>query len=87
MYTDHHVEGYTEKQERERQHQQALADTFKELENWNAVFRGKLELGCRHGQTEAVMKQINDTSAEVGSCITRILDLMPLPMLPRKNRY
>lgn len=90
MYTSHHIEGYTEKQERERQQQQALADAFKELEQWQQVFRGKLEHGCRHGRTEAVMEQINDASAEVGSCIERILHLMPRPMLEAPkgtNRY
>jgi len=79
----------SERAEAERRQSQQLSDAFRELEQWQAVFRGKLEHGCRHGRSEAVMKQINDASAEVGSCITRIMGLMPVLALaaPRKNRY
>jgi len=66
--------------------QQQQADMFRSLENWHSVFRGRLEQGMRHGLTKAIRESIDDAAAQCGTCITKIMQSMPAPMLT-KNRY
>jgi hypothetical protein len=77
-----------ESYERERQRNQEMADRYKALENWQAVFRSRLEQWGRHGPSPALRESIAEAAKECGDVVDQIMHATP-PMLaaPTKNRY
>jgi hypothetical protein len=81
--------GYTaESYERERVRAQEMADRYKALENWQAVFRTRLEQWGRAGPSPALRASIAEAAKEIGDVVDAIMGATP-PMLsgPVKNRY
>lgn len=81
--------GYTaESYERERQRNQEMADLYKSLSDWQAVFRTRLEMWGRHGPSPALRASIAEAAKEIGDIVDAIMNATP-PMLsaPAKNRY
>jgi uncharacterized protein YecE (DUF72 family) len=76
--TGNYAQTYTaEKYEIERRQRQELADLFKSLEQWQSVFRVRLEQWCRNGPSESLRAQINEAAEECGSRIEQIMGSSP----------
>lgn len=81
-----YAQTYTaESYERERVRAQEMADLYKSLDQWQAVFRGRLEQWGRAGPSPALRASIAEAAKECGDVVDAIMNATPI-MLSKPGR-